>query len=409
MSIIKPFKGLRPTAEFVEKIASPPYDVLNSSEAREMAKNNPVSFLHINKPEIDLPETIDLYDDRVYAKGKENLDRFIEEKYLVQDEEDHIYLYRQKMGDHSQVGIVACCSCDDYEKDIIKKHEKTREDKENDRTKHILTLNAQTGPVFITYRANNKIDEIVNNEINKEPEYYFISDDKIEHTFWVIRDKEIIKTITDLFTDINPLYVADGHHRSASATRVMNLKKDKNHTGKEEYNFFLSVIFPDDQMNILPYNRVVKDLNGLSKQEFINKLSESFDIIENGVKTPEKQREFSMYLDNKWFTLKPKKGIYDPHDPVQRLDCSILQNHVLDAVLGIKDPRKDKRVDFIGGIRGVKELEKLVDNGDFIIAFSMFPTSIEDLISIADAGELMPPKSTWFEPKLRSGLVIHLL
>lgn len=411
MSIIKPFKALRPRKEFVEKIASPPYDVLSSSEARLMAKGNPISFLHINKPEIDLPESVDIYDDRVYDKGKENLERMIKDKCLVQDEEEHIYLYRQKMDDHIQTGIVACCSCEDYVNDIIKKHEKTREDKENDRTRHILTLNAQTGPVFITYRAQDEINEIVAEETKAEPEYHFISADKIEHTFWVLRDMNIIEKIKTIFESINPLYVADGHHRSASATRVMELKKteNKDHKGNEEYNFFLCVIFPDDQMNILPYNRVVKDLNNLSKEEFLNKLSMSFTVEKTRTSTPERPREISMYLDSEWYTLKVKDGTVDFSDPVARLDCSILQDNILDAVFGITDPRKDKRIDFIGGIRGIGELEKLVDSGDFKIAFSMYATSIDDLISIADSGNLMPPKSTWFEPKLKSGLAIHLL
>lgn len=411
MSTIKPFKALRPKKEYVHKIASPPYDVINSQEARKMAEGNSISFLHINKPEIDLPENIDLYDDRVYHKGKENLNNMITKRFFIQDQEEYIYIYRQKMGSHSQVGIVACCSCDDYENDIIKKHEKTREDKENDRTRHILTLDAQTGPVFITYRHDECIDTLVGQITREEPEYHFVSEDRIEHTFWLVKDREVINGLTGSFTAINPLYVADGHHRSASAVRVRNIKRDenKNHTGIEEYNFFLCVIFPDNQMNILPYNRAVKDLGGFSQEEFLNRVRKSFHLAKTGMAEPEKQHQISMYLNKNWYTLEALKNTYNPDDPVERLDCSILQNNLLDSVLGIKDPRKDKRIDFIGGIRGTQELVRLVDSGDFAAAFSMYPTSIEDLISIADAGKLMPPKSTWFEPKLRSGLAIHLI
>ncbi len=411
MSIIKPFRGLRPKKEYVRRIASHPYDVINSQEARKIAEGNPISFLHINKPEIDLPENINLYDEKVYKKGKENLDKMIDDGFFTQDPEEYIYLYRQKMGGHSQIGIVACCSCDDYEKDIIKKHEKTREDKENDRTRHIQTLNAQTGPVFITYRHDPKIDEIVDMASAEDPEYHFVSEDDIEHTFWVLRDKGKIHQITGLFQSVNPLYVADGHHRSASAVRIMNMKKaeSRQHTGKEEYNYFLCVIFPDNQMNILPYNRAVKDLNGLSPDAFLNEIKKSFSLDKTDKAEPESPHNISMYLRGEWYTLKPKKNTYNQDDPVDSLDCSILQNNLLDAILGIKDPRKDERIDFIGGIRGTRELVRLVDSGEFTVAFSMFPTSIEELISIADAGKLMPPKSTWFEPKLRSGLAIHLL
>lgn len=417
MAIIKPFAALRPKKEFAEKVAAPPYDVLDSQEAREMAKGNPYSFLHISKPEIDLPDNIDLYDDRVYAKGKENFEKFIREGILVQDEKPLFYIYRQIMGNHSQVGIVAGTSVEDYEKDIIKKHELTREDKENDRLRHIATLKAQTGPVFLTYPARESIDQLVESVISSsEPEYDFESRDKyatVRHTFWVIRDENLIKRIQEEFAAIPYLYVADGHHRSAAATRYKQMRQaeNPNHTGQEEYNYFLSVIFPHNQMQILDYNRLVKDLNGLSEEEFLSRLEKIFVVekVGSSVYKPSRAHEFSMYLSGQWYKLTARDGVFNPADPLDRLDVNILQKNVLHPILGIENPRKDKRIDFVGGIRGLKELQDRVDSGTWKVAFALYPTSIEDLMSIADAGQIMPPKSTWFEPKLKSGLAIHLV
>ncbi len=411
MATVKPFKGLRPQKELVEKVASPPYDVLSSEEARELAKDNPYSFLHIVKPEIDLPRDIDIYDERVYKKGAENLKKFIEEKILLQDESDFFYIYRQKMGDIVQTGLVCCASVDDYDNDVIKKHEQTRADKEEDRTKHVYTLNANTGPVFLTYRASKNIDSLIEEGKEENPEYHFTSEDGVEHTFWVVKNRELIGEIVEKFKNISTLYVADGHHRSASASRVRKLKmaENKNHTGKEEYNYFLVVIFPHNQLHIMDYNRVVKDLNGLSKEEFLEKIKEKFTLKESEVKKPDKKHKFGMYLDGKWYMLEAREGTFDESDPVKSLDVSILQENLLYPILGIENPRKDKRINFVGGIRGTEELEKLVNSREYKVAFSMYPTSIEELMKIADEGKFMPPKSTWFEPKLRSGLVVHLL
>ncbi len=411
MAIIKPFRGVRPKRELVEKVASPPYDVISSDEARELVKDNPYSFLHVVKPEIDLPENIDLYDESVYKKGAENLNRLMEEKILIQDEEEYFYIYRQKIGDIIQTGLVCCASVDDYDDDIIKKHEQTRADKEEDRTKHVYTLNANTGPVFLTYRSTKEIDTLIEDGKEREPEYNFISPDGVEHTFWVVRKKELKNELIKKFGEIPNLYVADGHHRSAAASRVRKLKKmeNSNHTGNEEYNYFLVVIFPHNQLNIMDYNRVVKDLNGFSVDEFFKKVEEKFTVKESNLKKPDEKHTFGMYLDGKWYLLRAKEGIFDKNDPVKVLDVSILQENLLGPILGIGDPRKDERIDFVGGIRGTGELEKLVNSKKYRVAFSMFPTSIEELMDIADAGKFMPPKSTWFEPKLRSGLAIHLL
>lgn len=413
MAVIKPFRGLRPKKELAEKVASPPYDVLSSEEAREMAKDNPYSFLHINKPEIDLPPETDLYDETVYQKGRENLDRFIKEGILIQDEKPMFYVYRQIMGNHSQIGLVAGASVEEYEKGLIKKHELTRADKEEDRVKHVNTLNAQTGPVFLTYKAKPEIDTLINKIIKDEPEYDFTADDGIRHTFWLVDKDEDIQKLQDLFKELDCLYVADGHHRSAAAMRVKQMRQaqNPNHTGEEEYNYFLTVIFPHDQMYIMDYNRVVKDLNGLSKEEFLKKVEEKFEVKKLGstAEKPKKKHEFVMYLDGEWYQLKAKPGTFNKNDPVEQLDVSILMNNLLVPILGIGDPRKDKRIDFVGGIRGLEELKRRVDSGDWKVAFGLYPTSIEDLMAIADAGKIMPPKSTWFEPKLRSGLVIHKL
>ncbi len=408
---IKPFKGVRPKKEYAEDIASPPYDVINTEEAREMAKDKPLSFLHVVRPEIDLPEDVDIYDERVYQKGKENLYKLIEQGYLIQDNEDLLYVYRQKMGEHVQTGLVACAWADDYFEDRIKKHEFTREDKERDRIKHVYTLNANTGPVFLTYKAREEVDKLIEKVTEGEPEYSFVSDDGVEHTFWVVKDRDLIDKLKELFEQIPCVYIADGHHRSASGAKVREWRKKENpnHTGEEEYNYFLAVYFPHNQLQILPYNRAVKDLNGLSKEEFIEKIKENFNVEKTGKKQPEKVHEISMYLDGEWYTITPKPEIVNDNDPVKSLDVYILQNYLLAPVLGIDNPRKSDRISFIGGIRGTGELERLVNSGDYAVAFSMYPTTVEQLMNIADAGEVMPPKSTWFEPKLRSGLIIHLL
>ncbi len=408
---IKPFKGVRPTRELAEKVASFPYDVLNSEEARKLASHNPYSFLRVVKPEITLDPSIDLYDDRVYRAARENLEKLIREGTLIQDGENHLYVYRQKMGNHVQTGLVGCASADDYMADRIKKHELTRADKEKDRTMHVYTTNANAGPVFLTYKAVNEIDSIIERVTESEPEYDFVSDDGIGHIFWVIRDAGTIRKLESLFADMDAVYVADGHHRSASGAKVRDWRKkdNPNHTGEEEYNFFLAVYFPHNQLAIMPYNRVVKDLNGLAKEQYLGKVAEKFNVEKNGEKEPGYPTNICMYLDGEWYTLTAKEGTYPKDDPVHSLDVSILQENLLAPILGIGDPRTDKRIDFIGGIRGTKELEGLVNSGKFAVAFSMYATSIEQLIAIADAGKTMPPKSTWFEPKLRSGLIVHML
>ena len=413
MSVIQPFKGLRPKKELAEKVASPPYDVLNSSEARQMAKDNPYSFLHIVKPEIDLPEGTDLYSKEVYEKGAENLHRLIDEGVLRQDDKPCFYVYRQIMGSHEQIGLVAGASVEEYKKNLIKKHELTRAEKEDDRVNHVNHLNAQTGPVFLTYKARPEIDAIINKIVQREPENDFTADDGIRHTLWVVDKDEEIKALQEAFASLDCLYVADGHHRSAAAARVYDMRKAANpsHSGNEEYNYFLTVIFPHNQMYIMDYNRVVKDLNGLSKEEFLQKIADKFTVEKLGAEAqkPQQKHTFAMYLDGEWYKLTAKEGIYDPNDPVGRLDVSILMDNILVPLLNIGDPRKDKRIDFVGGIRGLEELKRRVDSGEMAVAFALYPTSIEDLMAIADAGKIMPPKSTWFEPKLRSGLVTHLL
>ena len=413
MAKIKPFKGVRPDPHKVREVTSPPYDVLNSQEARVMADGNPYSFLHVVKPEIDLPEGVNQYDDRVYKKGKENLDNLISKGILIQDDKPCFYLYQLKMGDIVETGFVVGASVEDYENGIIKKHEYTRAEKEADRIKHVETLNANTGPVFLTFRAVEEIENLINELQKKTPVYDFMKEDGVVHRFWIIDEDENIRKITELFAKVPALYIADGHHRAASAARVCEKKRadNPNHTGEEEYNYFLSVVFPHNHLHIMDYNRVVKDLNQLSKEEFLLRVEENFSIEEYSDSTPykpEKKHTFGMYLDGKWYKLQAKQGTFNEDDIVESLDVSILQNNLLTPILGIGDPRKDKRIDFVGGIRGLEELKRRVDNGE-AVAFSMYPTSIEDLMKIADANKVMPPKSTWFEPKLLSGIIVHLL
>ncbi len=414
MAILKAFKGLRPPKNIVKDLASRPYDVLNSDEAREEAKGNKYSLLHIIKPEIDLPKEVDIHSQTVYDKAKENFEKFKNREYLVQDESDNLYIYAQTMNGKTQYGIVGCAAVDDYLNEIIKKHELTRPDKEEDRMKHVRITNANMEPVFFTYPAVKEIDDIVKDfTSNNKPVYDFTADDGFGHHFWVINDKETIKRIIDLFSEIPYTYVADGHHRTAAAALVGNEKRknNPNHTGNEEYNFFLAVHFPDNQLTIIDYNRVVTDLNKLTNQEFIQKLDKVFEIKEIGadIYKPNQLHNFSMYLDGKWYSMTAREGTYNDDDPIGVLDVTILSKLVLDDILGIKNLRTDKRVDFVGGIRGLGELKKRVDNGEMEVAFALYPVSMKQLIDIADTGNIMPPKTTWFEPKLRSGLVVHSL
>ena len=409
MAVIKPFKAIRPINQLVDKIAALPYDVMDSDEARDMVKDNPYSFLHVDKAEIDLPKDIDMYDDKVYEKAKENLDKMIDNGLYIEDDKPNYYIYRQVMKGRSQTGLVACASIDDYSNNIIKKHELTREEKEIDRINHVYKCEAHTGPIFLTYREDNRISDIVNEWVKKEPVYDFKADDGVKHTVWIIDDESTVNKLQELFKSVEYLYIADGHHRSASAVKVGHIKRaeEESYTGEEEFNFFLSISYPDSELEVLDYNRTVKDLNGLSKEEFLERVEENFEVTESDEQVkPKEKHTFGMYIDKQWYLLKAKEGIFNPEDPVDRLDVSILQNSLLRPILGIDDPRKSKRIKFIGGIRGLKELERRA-NTDMKVSFSMYPTTTEDIMAIADSGEIMPPKSTWFEPKPRSGIFVH--
>lgn len=411
MARIKPLKGLRPLKEYASRVAAPPYDVLDSDEAREMAAGNPYSILHVTKPEIDLDPSIDLYDPRVYARGAENFRKMIADGILVQDPEPSFYFYRQIMGDHAQVGLVGCASIEDYDSNVIRKHEHTRKEKEEDRLRHIDALNAQVGPVFLTYPDMPELSAIQAEVGRAEPEYDFTAPDGVRHTLWLASGGAAVRRIEQIFAEVPSLYVADGHHRSAAATILGRRRRESNpgHTGNEEYNWFLAVIFPKSHMRIMPYNRVVKDLNGLSPAEFMDRVAKSFDILPSAPASPERVHDFSLYMSGSWTGLRAKEGSYPHDDPVLSLDSSILQNNLLGPVLGIDDPRTDRRIGFVGGIRGTGELSTLVDTGKYAIAFSLHATTMDQLLRVAESGNVMPPKSTWFEPKLRSGLVIHLL
>lgn len=412
MPLIRPLAGLRPTSGNADAVAAPPYDVLNTEEARVRAEGKPWSFLHISKPEIDLPEGTDPYASEVYAKGKENFEHMISEGILARDPVPCYYLYRLIMGEHQQIGLVAAASVPDYDSNRIRKHEFTRPDKEDDRVRQIDALNAQTGPVFLTYRHNAVIDELVASITTAVPEVDITADDGVRHSLWVVRDPQQIETITHTFDAMECLYIADGHHRSAAASRVAAKRKkaNANHSGNENYNYFLSVIFPDNQMQILDYNRVVTDLNGMTWEAFVEAVAEAFEIQpEEQAVRPQKNGEFGMYLAGSWYRLTIKADRIPQDDPVGQLDVSLLANNLIDPVLGITDPRRDKRIDFVGGIRGLQELERRVDSGEMAVAFSLYPTSLAQLMAVADAGEVMPPKSTWFEPKLADGLVSHVL
>ncbi len=409
---IKPFKGIRPPQQFAAEVASRPYDVLNSAEAKAEAGEK--SLLHIIKSEIDFDPIADEHSQEVYDKAVENFKKWKANGWLVQDPEERYYIYAQTMNGRTQYGLVACCHFEDYMSGKIKKHELTRVEKEEDRMKHVRNQNANIEPVFFAYPAVEEMDKIVDNVVrNSKPVYDFVAEDGFGHHFWVIEDASVNKRITDIFASIPALYVADGHHRTAAAARVGQEKKNQNpnHTGNEEYNYFLSVIFPDNQLKIIDYNRVVKDLNGLTAQQLIEKLGKSFDVKEMGseIYTPSKLHNFSMYLDGRWYSLTAKAGTYNDSDPIGVLDVTILSNLVLDEILDIKDLRTSNRIDFVGGIRGLGELKRRVDSGEMKAAFALYPVSMKQLIDIADTGNIMPPKTTWFEPKLRSGLVIHEL
>ncbi|MCD7971987.1 MAG: DUF1015 family protein [Candidatus Azobacteroides sp.] len=413
MAKIKPFKGIRPPKELVEQVASRPYDVLNSEEAREEAKGNAKSLYHIIKPEIDFPPGTDEHAPEVYEKAVENFLSFQEKGWLKQDEKELYYVYAQTMNGRTQYGFVVCANVDDYLNGVIKKHELTRKDKEEDRMKHVRINNANIEPVFFAYPAQKELDEILVSVTQNQPEYDFTAPDGFGHHFWLIEDETTINRITELFASMPFLYIADGHHRTAAAALVgaEKAKQNPNHTGEEEYNYFLAVCFPDNQLQIIDYNRVVKDLNGLDEDTFLQKLSKNFIVEEKGTEiyNPEKLHNFSMYLSGKWYSLTAKPGTYNDNDPIGILDVTISSTLILDEILGIKDLRTDKRVDFVGGIRGLEELKKRVDSGEMKVAFALYPVSMKQLIDIADTGNIMPPKTTWFEPKLRSGLVIHKL
>lgn len=415
MSIVKPFRGLRPRKDIAAALSCLPYDVMNTQEAAQMAQGNPQSFLHITRAEIDLPQGTDPHSKQVYDKSLQNFKDFQEKGWLVQDADPKFYIYAQTMNGRTQYGIAGAAFCDDYKNGVIKKHELTRPDKEDDRMVHVNTLDANAEPVFLSYRAVPEIDKIVDTIVKtQQPEYDFVSNDGFGHKFWTINDANTNNQIEQLFAQKVPaLYVADGHHRTAAAARVGIERKaaNPNHTGNEEYNYFLAVIFPDSQLKIMDYNRVVKDLNGLSNKEFMTKLKQSFDIEDKGTEiyTPLHLHQMSLYIDKHWYCLDAKPNTYNDNDPIGSLDVTILTNQVLEPILNITDLRTSKRIDFVGGIRGLGELQKRVDSGEMKCAFAMYPVSMSQLLNIADTGNIMPPKTTWFEPKLRSGLVVHKL
>lgn len=407
MATIRPFNALRPNAERAAQVAAVPYDVVNTAEARALAAGNPWSFLHVSRPEIDLPDETPIYSDKVYAQALANFEKLTNDCPLEIEETPSLYLYRLIMGDHEQIGIVACCAVDEYDADLIRKHERTRRDKEDDRTRHILVLRAQTGPVFLTYRARDEINSLVGEALERNPPLYdIVANDDIRHTIWRVPTYE---PLVKAFAEVPFLYIADGHHRAASASRARAELKEQGFSfiGSEEYNFFQCVLFPDNQLLILPYNRIVRDLNGMTEEEFVAKVRQSFDLTEGAAPSPAQRGRWSMFLAGRWHELALRSDAEKPSGVVNSLDVSILQERLLDPVLGIKDVRTDKRIDFVGGIRGTEELEKLVNEGKAAVAFSLYATTIEELLRVSDAGEIMPPKSTWFEPKLRDGLLSH--
>ena len=413
MAVFRPFKAVRPTPELAEKVAALPYDVMNSREAREMVVGNPYSFLHVDKAEIDLDPSIDIYDEKVYEKAASNLKKMETDGVYIQDKKPCFYIYRQIMDGRAQTGLVGCASIDDYLNDVVKKHELTRADKEADRIHHVDTCDANTGPIFLTYHAKSELSSIIKNwQESHKPVYDFVADDGISHTVWVIDDDKTNETLEAGFAKIPAFYIADGHHRAASAVRVGQRRRaaNPNYNGSEEFNFFLAVLFPDEELKIFDYNRVVHDLNGNTPEEFLQKLGKVYEVTEHkgGMLRPEARHTAGMYMGGKWYLLKVKEGTYDPKDPVDSLDVSLLQKNVLKPILGIDDPRTSDRISFVGGIRGLNELVRLVDGGK-AVAFAMYPTGLDELMTIADTNNIMPPKSTWFEPKLRSGLFVHKL
>jgi uncharacterized protein (DUF1015 family) len=413
LSVIVPFRALRPKKDLVREVAAYPYDVLDWEEAKQLARANPLSFLHVEKSEIDLQKDTGVYGDEVYRKARQNLEKLVRDGVLVQDGKACFYIYRQSVPGHTQYGIVGGVSTREYDAGLIKKHELTMPDKEDDRTRHIDIVNAQTGLVFLVYRAQENIDRIVADVLKNEPEYDFRAEDGIGHTVWVIDDDRTIETIRRAFAGVECLYIADGHHRAASAAAVARRRRDKDPGQKkaEEYEYFMAALFPHDQLRILDYNRAVKDLNGMSAAEFVERIREGFRVSEDFIdRSPVRFHEFGMYLNNgRWYRLTAKDKIYVGRSKIGQLDVSILQDSILRPLLGIEDPRSDRRIKFVGGIRGMKELERMVDSGHFAVAFSMYPPTLSQLMDIADAGEIMPPKSTWFEPKLRSGIFVHNL
>ena len=414
MAVFKPFKAFRPAQSVQDKIPALPYDVMNSDEAREAVKGNELSFLHVDKAEIDLDKNIDIYDDAVYQKAKENLEKLENEHFLCQDETPCFYIYRQKMGERTQTGLVGCASIDDYINNNIKKHELTRRDKEEDRMKHVRVNNANIEPVFFAYPDNSVLNDLINRYAATKAEYDFVAPiDGFRHQFWVISDAADIKTVTEEFAKMPALYIADGHHRSAAAALVgaEKQKQNPNHKGTEEYNYFMAVCFQASQLTILDYNRVVKDLNGMTTDEFLEALSKNFVVEKKGEAEykPQELHEFSLYIDKKWYSLKAKEGTYDNSDPIGVLDVDISSRLILDELMGITDLRSSNRIDFVGGLRGLQELKRRVDNGEMRWALALYPVSMKQIMDIADSGKIMPPKATWFEPKLRSGIVIHKL
>ena len=414
MAKIKPFKGIRPPKQYVEEVESRPYDVLDSEEARVEAGDNEKSLYHIIKPEIDFEPGTSEYDPRVYEKAAENFKKFQDKGWLVQDDKDNYYIYAQTMNGKTQYGLVVCAFVDDYLNGVIKKHELTRRDKEEDRMKHVRVNNANIEPVFFAYPDNTILNDVIMKYAQTEPEYDFIAPiDGFRHQFWIISDSKDIEVVTEEFAKMPALYIADGHHRSAAAALVgaEKAKQNPDHKGTEEYNYFMAVCFQASQLTILDYNRVVKDLNGLSSEEFLKALSKNFDVVEKGadIYKPDHLHNFSLYLDNKWYSLTAKQGTFDDKDPIGVLDVDISSRLILDEILGIKDLRSDERIDFVGGLRGLEELKRRVDSGEMRMALALYPVTMQQIMDIADSGKIMPPKATWFEPKLRSGLIIHKL
>ena len=409
MATIRAFRALRPSSENAPDVSAVPYDVVNTTEAAALAAGNPLSFLHVSRPEIDLPEGTDIYSDAVYAKAAENFEKLKANAPMFVEESPSLFVYRLRMGEHTQSGLAACCSIDEYDSDVVRKHERTRKDKEDDRTRHMLSLRAQTGPVFLTYRGRDAINDLVIRAQQENPLYDFTAPDGVAHTVWRVGDADR-DLLIEAFKAVPLVYIADGHHRAASASRARaELSKNPDHDGNEEYNFFLTVLFPADQLQILPYNRVVKELNGMSPNVFMAQVAKRFDVSEADSPSPAQKSEIHMYIGGKWHRLTLPMGTTNPIDPLSSLDVSVLQERLLEPVLGIGDIRTDKRIDFVGGIRGTSALEEMVNEGRAAVAFSLYPVTVDDLMAIADSNEIMPPKSTWFEPKLRDGLLSHLI